>query len=269
GLNILNLRKIVGTDPRKPPSFFDHPWYLEEPFAQQDCEPGWHFLCTNVLPDSVSQPIHYISSLRDSGLELPSAIEVVLMLFLHFAGTGEQLLQRKHTWCRDQASLDRFVTVGAFGRNGLFLSAHPGMYASRGLGICAKLMRLPCGALSGRPEFESEPVPVLRVRARSPRPRRRARCALRHAVLRAWHDRDRSRVRVPLSRQGCERDSAELQRIPKQRRGKTIDRPYDKRLLQPSVRKRAVRAQVARQNNPPNPGSVARRRLHQRQRVRE
>ncbi len=141
GLNILNLRKIVGTDPRKPPSFFDHPWYLEEPFAQQDCEPGWHFLCTNVLPDSVSQPIHYISSLRDSGLELPSAIEVVLMLFLHFAGTGEQLLQRKHTWCRDQAGLDRFVTVGAFGRNGLFLSAHPGMYASRGLGICAKLMR--------------------------------------------------------------------------------------------------------------------------------
>ena len=141
GLNILKLRKIVGTDPHKPPSFFDHPWYLEEPFAQQDCEPGWHFLCTNVLPDSVSQPIHYISSLRDSGLELPSAIEVVLMLFLHFAGTGEQLLQRKHTWCRDQASLDRFVTVGAFGRNGLFLSAHPGMYASRGLGICAKLMR--------------------------------------------------------------------------------------------------------------------------------
>ncbi|PYR72068.1 MAG: hypothetical protein DMG20_00910 [Acidobacteria bacterium] len=141
GLNILNLRKIVGTDPRKPPSFFDHPWYLEEPFAQQDCEPGWHFLCTNVLPESVSQPIHYISSLRDSGLELPSAIEVVLMLFLHFAGTGEQLLQRKHTWCRDQAGLDRFVTVGAFGRNGLFLSAHPGMYASRGLGICAKVMR--------------------------------------------------------------------------------------------------------------------------------
>ncbi len=141
GLNILNLRKIVGTDPHKPPSFFDHPWYLEEPFAQQDCEPGWHFLCTNVLPDSVSQPIHYISSLRDSGLELPSAIEVVLMLFLHFAGTGEQLLQRKHTWCRDQAGLDRFVTVGAFGRNGLFLSAHPGMYASRGLGICAKVMR--------------------------------------------------------------------------------------------------------------------------------
>jgi len=141
GLNILNLIKIVGTDPRKPPSFFDHPWYLEEPFAQQDCEPGWHFLCTNVVPDSVSQPIHYIDSLRDSGLELPSAVEVVLMLFLHFAGTGEQLLQRKHTWCRDRASLDRFVTVGAFGRNGLFLSAHPGMYASRGLGICAKLMR--------------------------------------------------------------------------------------------------------------------------------
>ena len=141
GLNILNLIKIVGTDPRKPPSFFDHPWYLEEPFAQQDCEPGWHFLCTNVVPDSVSQPIHYIDSLRDSGLELPSAVEVVLMLFLHFSGTGEQLLQRKHTWCRDRASLDRFVTVGAFGRNGLFLSAHPGMYASRGLGICAKLMR--------------------------------------------------------------------------------------------------------------------------------
>ncbi|HSU89065.1 MAG TPA: hypothetical protein VLL56_09530, partial [Terriglobia bacterium] len=78
---------------------------------------------------------------RDSRLELPAAIEVALMLFLHFAGTGEQLLQRKHTWCKDPASLGRFVTVGAFGRNGLFLSAHPGMYASRGLGICAKLIR--------------------------------------------------------------------------------------------------------------------------------
>ena len=141
GLNILNLRKILGTNPQKPPSFFDHPWYLEESFAEQNCEAGWHFLDTSVLPDSISQPIHYIDSQRNSGLELPSAIEVVLMLFLHFVGTGEQLLQKKHTWCRDQASLNRCVTVGAFGRNGLFLSAHPGMYASRGLGICAKIMR--------------------------------------------------------------------------------------------------------------------------------
>ena len=140
-LNILNLRQILGTDPLKPPSFFDHPWYLDESFAKEDCEPGWHFLHTNVLSESVSRPISYIDSLRDNGLELPSAIEVVLMLFLHFVGTGEPLLQKKHTWCRDQASLNRFVTVGAFGRNGAFISAHPGMYASRGLGICAKVMR--------------------------------------------------------------------------------------------------------------------------------
>jgi hypothetical protein len=63
------------------------------------------------------------------------------MLFLHYAGTGVQLLQKKHTWCRDQATQDRFVTVGAFGRNGLFVSGHPAAYASRGLGICAKLRR--------------------------------------------------------------------------------------------------------------------------------
>jgi hypothetical protein len=139
GLNILNLRRILGTDPSRPPSFFDHPWYLDETFAGQDCEPGWHFLYTSVVSDSISQPIHYIDRLRPRHLELPSAIEVVLMVFLHYAGTGEQLLQKKHTWCKDQASLDRCVTVGAFGRNGLFLSAHPGVYASRGLGICAKL----------------------------------------------------------------------------------------------------------------------------------
>jgi hypothetical protein len=58
------------------------------------------------------------------------------MLFLHFAGTGEQLLQRKHTWTCGQDSRKRFVTVGAFGRSGLFVSAHPAGYASRGLGIC-------------------------------------------------------------------------------------------------------------------------------------
>ena len=141
GLNILNLRRILGTNPHKTPSFFDHPWYLEESFAEQNCQAGWHFLYTSVLPDSISQPIHYIDSQRYSRLELPFAIEVVLMVFLHFVGTREQLLQKKHTWCRDQASLNRFVTVGAFGRNGLFLSAHPGTYASRGLGVCAKITR--------------------------------------------------------------------------------------------------------------------------------
>ena len=143
GLNILNLRKILGTDPSKRPSFFDHPWYLEEAFAQEDCVPGWHFLHTAVLMDSISQPINYVSRLREHGMELPSAMEVVLMVFLHFTGTGEQLLQKKHTWCRDQASMNRFVTVGAFGRNGLFVSGHPGAYASRGLGICGKLRLSP------------------------------------------------------------------------------------------------------------------------------
>ena len=141
GLNILNLRKLLGTDPANQPSFFDHPWYLTESFGQTDCEPGWHFIHKNVLPESISQPVNYRSSLVDHGLALPSAIEVVLMVFLHFVGTGEQLLQKKHTWCRDEASLSRFVTVGAFGRNGLFISGHPGDYASRGLGICAKVIR--------------------------------------------------------------------------------------------------------------------------------
>ena len=140
GLNILNLRRILGTDPSKQPSFFDHPWYLEEPFGREDCLPGWHLLHSSVLPDSISQPIHYASSLRSRGLELPSAIEVTLLLFLHYVGTGEQLLQKKHTWCKDQASMNRSVTVGAFGRNGLFISGHPPEFASRGLGICARVI---------------------------------------------------------------------------------------------------------------------------------
>ena len=142
GLNILNLREILGTDPSKPPSFFDHPWYLNEPFALVDCEPGWHFISMSVLPETISQPINYARSLKDRDLELPTAIEVALMLFLHYAGTGEQLLLKKHTWCEDRASLDRCVTVGAFGRNGLFVSAHPSEFASRGLGICPKLIAI-------------------------------------------------------------------------------------------------------------------------------
>jgi hypothetical protein len=139
GLNLLNLRKLLGTNPSKQPSFFDHPWYLDEPFAQEDCSPGWHYLYCTVLPDSISQPLNYVDSFSDPGLELPQAVEVALMLFLHFAGTREQLLQKKHTWCKDQASMNRHVTVGAFGRNGLFVSGHPGDFTSRGLGICAKI----------------------------------------------------------------------------------------------------------------------------------
>jgi hypothetical protein len=141
GLNVLNLRSLLGTDPSKQPSFFDHPWYLDEAFAREDCEPGWHYLYREVLPESISRPINYATSLKDRGLELPSAVEVTLMLFLHYAGAQEQLLQKKHTWCRDLASMNRHVTVGAFGRNGLFVSGHPAEFASRGLGICAKFMR--------------------------------------------------------------------------------------------------------------------------------
>jgi hypothetical protein len=139
GLNILTLRHILGTNPTRQPAFFDHPWYLDEAFGTEVCPAGWHFLHMSVLPETLLQPITYVHSLSSRGLELPAAVEVALMLFLHYAGTGEQLLQKKHTWCRDQATQDRFVTVGAFSRNGLFVSGHPGTFASRGLGICAKL----------------------------------------------------------------------------------------------------------------------------------
>ena len=77
-LNVLKLREIVGTNPTKQPTFFDHAWYVEEAFGRLDCEPGWHALQMDVLPDSISKPINYSSS-----WERPSAMEVILMLFLH------------------------------------------------------------------------------------------------------------------------------------------------------------------------------------------
>ena len=139
-LNLLNLRGILGTNPSVQPSFFEHPWYLTEPFATDNCEPGWHGIHMDVLPDSVGQSIHYADRLSDRGLGLPKAIDVVLMLILHHVATKEQLLKTKHTWCADHDSQGRFVTVGAFGRNGIFVSAHSASYTSRGLGICGKLL---------------------------------------------------------------------------------------------------------------------------------
>jgi hypothetical protein len=132
-LTISLIKSNVGTDPKRQPCIFDHPWYLDEPFMKTACEPGWHFLGMDVSPESINQTVNYEGS-------LPSAVEVVLMLFLHYVGTGEQLLLKKHTWCRDRASMDRQVTVGAFGRNGVFLSGHPAGYASRGLGVCPKIV---------------------------------------------------------------------------------------------------------------------------------
>src|SRR5215467_13952181 len=64
GLNILNLRQLLGTDPFHQPSFFEHPWYLDEAFAKENCEPGWHCIYRSVLPESVSEPLNYASSLK-------------------------------------------------------------------------------------------------------------------------------------------------------------------------------------------------------------
>jgi len=139
-LTLANIKHFVGVDPARQPCFFDHPWPRDEPFMNTLCPSGWHLLYMDVLPESVGQPPDYARSLAPGRLELPSAVEIILMLFLHYVGTGEQLLSRKHTWCADQASLGRVVTVGAFGRNGVFLSAHSPGFASRGLGICPKAM---------------------------------------------------------------------------------------------------------------------------------
>lgn len=140
-LTLSNLMAKVGTNPASPPSFFEHSWYSSEAFMQTPCAPGWHAILMEPLADSISQPAHYIYS-GGTELQLPTAIEVVIMLFVRYLESNEQLLQRKHTWCADLASGGRAVTVGAFGRNGVFLSSHPPNYASRGLGVCAKLSRV-------------------------------------------------------------------------------------------------------------------------------
>jgi hypothetical protein len=140
GLTLRKLKTAVGVDPKRQPSFFEHPWYETEAFMDTPCPPGWHFLISEPLPGSIQQPLGYLHSLgAGEGLELPLAIEVVLMLFLHYVGTREQLLLKKHTWCSDVASLERHVTVGAFGRNGVFVSGHPENFASQGLGICPRV----------------------------------------------------------------------------------------------------------------------------------
>ena len=141
GLNISQLRQQLGVDPRHPPSFFDHPWYLDEEFTRIDCSPGWHLIRMDVLEETIEQPYNYYHSLEAKGMTLPTAVEVVLMLFLHYVKTGENLLLKKHTWCSDRASMGRAVTVGAFGRNGVFISGHPENFASRGLGVCGKIIR--------------------------------------------------------------------------------------------------------------------------------
>lgn len=138
-LTISNIKSCVGSNPQHQPCVFDHPWYENEEFVQQKCPAGWHFLMMDVLPDSIQQPADYLRSSTVMGLELPLAVEVLLMLFLHYVGAGEQLLLKKHTWCSDTATLGRQVTVGAFGRNGVFLSGHPTNFASQGLGVCAKI----------------------------------------------------------------------------------------------------------------------------------
>jgi len=137
-LNLKNIKTCLDGRHSKQTSIFEHSWYETEQFMTTCCPPGWHVLFMDVLAGSIQQSVNYLDSASTSDLHLPLAAEVVLMLLLHYEGSGEQLLMKKHSWCSDVASLNRHVTVGAFGRNGIFISGHPAGYASRGLGICPK-----------------------------------------------------------------------------------------------------------------------------------
>jgi hypothetical protein len=138
-LTVLGLREQLGGDPEHAPSIFDHSWYLEESFGKVPCVPGWHQLAMDVWPDSTARPVYHAEDLKREALYLPTATEVLLMLFLNFARNGERLLLRKHTWTRDRTETTeapRFVSIGAFGKKGVFVSSHEVGYKSRGLGIC-------------------------------------------------------------------------------------------------------------------------------------
>ena len=141
-LSILGLRRCLGVEPGPPGCvFFDHPWYLDEPFGHEPCRAGWHTIAASPLSDSFDKPIYYADTLAAAGLFLPTAVEVVLMLFLSLSIGEERLLLRKHTWTRTRTKGRRFVSVGAFGEKGLFVSSHEVGYQSRGLGICPVLGR--------------------------------------------------------------------------------------------------------------------------------
>ena len=136
-LSVLGLRDLLGVIPGSSPYiFFDHPWYLEEAFGNRPCGPGWHTIAGAPLATSFDRPVNYADVLLNEGLYLPHASEIILMLFLGLAIAGERFLLRKHTWTQDLTSNGRFVSVGAFGKKGLFVSSHEVGYQSRGLGIC-------------------------------------------------------------------------------------------------------------------------------------
>lgn len=141
-LSLLGLRAHLGTQPEDSPFvFFDHPWYLDEAFGSDPPLKGWHTIAAAPLEASLDQPVYFADGLVAGGLLLPRASEVALMLFLNLFANGDRLLLRKHTWTRDRTLQRRFVSVGAFGRKGLFVSSHEVGYKSRGLGICPERAR--------------------------------------------------------------------------------------------------------------------------------
>src|SRR4030095_4145844 len=59
-LNLHHIKARVGTDPRKQPCFFGHPWYGNEDFMRTTCPPGWHAVMMDVLEGSIGQPSNYL-----------------------------------------------------------------------------------------------------------------------------------------------------------------------------------------------------------------
>ncbi len=134
-MNIMELRSILGTNPKKEPCFYNQDWYFNEPFANKiKLENRWYLIKKTV--DEVTRGKNPKEIAQKKNEQLPSAILTAFTFFAYYFLTeGEILWNHDFLWCSDRDSngdqiyTGRYIDPNGINKNGFnihrYLSIRP------------------------------------------------------------------------------------------------------------------------------------------------
>jgi hypothetical protein len=109
-LNILNLRKLFGTDPSQEPCFYNQDWYINEKFVKKTLQYDWYLMRKEIFLESRGvEPERLLINFN-----FPSAILVTYIFFVYWVLNNKILFETEYIWCEDLDDNGDRIYVGRY-----------------------------------------------------------------------------------------------------------------------------------------------------------